>query len=588
MALEKAMDRERVEGDNAGVMNRLVFALVPTAALMSFPMLILDRSIGGEFPFLLTVPWGAFAVAAWLGLVATERKTETVSANALPSPSSNAGFFVPNNRFACVLGCFFIIAILSAVCAKNRSASMAALWPLAVNLLLAYAVATSFDPRGNERLVKLWIATATILSIWAMIVHWRVPNSAAEPVATFGNRNFLAAFLAASVWVGTSLARNEGAAKRSRKNWIYGLWGLWTVLVIALACRSRGAMLALATVGGAILVMWIWRVVKTLLARFVLVAIAVLIVFIALDLAPIKSRLEKIFSEDVRPAIWLGSLGLISERPLVGHGWGSFESNLASHRPIHYWTIGRAAPITKHAHNEFLEIGAEGGLLAVAAFVALLVFVALEEMKANVRGNPFALGFGAALATWLVHNQLDVNLRHLPNQTLFWVMLGLIVAQNRADNVTRPLSARSGMPILTLLGAGAILLQAFVRPIWADLQVIRGARAVAQHNWQAAALAYHDVLEMDEHRLEIRYRLGIAQAQARQLDSAAATFEELDRRAPDYGEVNANLARIYLDQNQPHRAIERLRRAIKVNPHRLEYRQLLQAAEAMARPAKPR
>lgn len=74
-----------------------------------------------------------------------------------------------------------------------------------------------------------------------------------------------------------------------------------------------------------------------------------------------------------RPAIWQAALGAIAERPLFGWGPGLFAWAYGAHRrPIDvdgvYFDHAHS-----FAHNDFLHVGVEGGLLALGALVVFLV-----------------------------------------------------------------------------------------------------------------------------------------------------------------------------------------------------------------------
>lgn len=96
-----------------------------------------------------------------------------------------------------------------------------------------------------------------------------------------------------------------------------------------------------------------------------------------------------------RPAIWRAALGAMTERPLFGWGPGLFSWAYGAHRqPINvdgvYFDHSHS-----FAHNDFLQVGVEGGLLALGA---LVLFLAVHFRRAAKRSGPDAawLAVGAA------------------------------------------------------------------------------------------------------------------------------------------------------------------------------------------------
>ena len=548
-----------------GLLIRAVLIMIPLASLGTYPLVFANK-LGGEYPFVVAIPWAALLVMLWLVLGA-------------PGLTSN------NSPFGKVLLLYLAAAAASLLFAIHRSFCASAIVPLIVHLTLAYSVASYFDAKKNSWMVGLWMASATILGCWAMIEHLLNPASAAEPAATFGNRNFLAGFLAASIWICLGFARED---QNKIRRLIYALWAIGLMTVIVIACRSRGAALATIIVGG----MMLLTKQKNNLRRLLWVGAAVLGIVAILTLPSVNSRLAKIQVEDVRPAIWTGTLRMIQARPWTGTGWGSFVTEYPSYRPPEYFKIGRAAAVTNHAHNEFLEMTAEGGVLTLVAFVALLIFVGRQGLKATRTGNLYALGFLGGLATWLVHNFVDTNLRVVPNQTLFWLLIGLVVAQNRSDNTPVPRCAgpdrTSSTPTTyflrlgTILVALGVLIFGIVRPLQTDISLAIALQARARNDWPATIAAYQRALTTEPDHLEIWERLGYAYSRIGALDKARESYERLKSIAPDYGDVNTNLGRVLMDLGKPQQAVPLFQRAVAMNPYDPSKQKLLEDAQHQA------
>ena len=123
-----------------------------------------------------------------------------------------------------------------------------------------------------------------------------------------------------------------------------------------------------------------------------------------------------------RVALWRETVDLIAAYPLVGCGFGAYESVFLSYK--------RSAPMVNdaHAHNDYLELQAEAGLIGFAICVMLAGRLILGALRASLGNNPrrqmaLAAACMGSLTAILVHSFVDFNLRIPANgMVLFWVL----------------------------------------------------------------------------------------------------------------------------------------------------------------------
>ena len=88
-----------------------------------------------------------------------------------------------------------------------------------------------------------------------------------------------------------------------------------------------------------------------------------------------------------RPVIWHDTWRMASDFPLTGVGAGAFE------RAMLVYQEGSRLFFFNHAHNEYLQLLAEGGLLiAVPAAIAVLAAIVLMREIAGRRSHADLLG----------------------------------------------------------------------------------------------------------------------------------------------------------------------------------------------------
>jgi putative inorganic carbon (HCO3(-)) transporter len=123
------------------------------------------------------------------------------------------------------------------------------------------------------------------------------------------------------------------------------------------------------------------------------------------------------FSLTMRLNYWAGTLRIIKNSPWTGVGLGNFNPILKSRYAHDY------------AHNSYLQIWAEMGILGIASFLWLIVMVFKSALK-NIKESPnkqqiFSLI--TASSVFLIHNLVDFSF-FLPEVSLiWWIILGLVV-----------------------------------------------------------------------------------------------------------------------------------------------------------------
>ncbi len=122
--------------------------------------------------------------------------------------------------------------------------------------------------------------------------------------------------------------------------------------------------------------------------------------------------------------LWHVAWQLILDRPIVGIGLDRFAEDAEDTTEM-WERYG-----TWHAHNEYLNYWAEGGLLTLVGFLGMVVSAFLRSRKHGL-GPAAASG---AVASILVHALVSYPL-HMPvTAILFWVLLGIISTEEDATS----------------------------------------------------------------------------------------------------------------------------------------------------------
>jgi O-antigen ligase len=320
----------------------------------------------------------------------------------------------------------------------------------------------SFDPEGT--LVQVALYFRLLLMVWLV---WQF-CARAEQQARLLQAYLLGAAVAGVDTIHQFIRRNEAAYQRyagagmdpndlgvvmalsvpiaycffletaGRMRWLYVAQLVLAGITILLGA-SRGAMLAVV-VGLSI----VPATAAALTRRELLIVsiAALLMVASALAVVPESAgrRLSTIPDELMgggelsgRSSIWAAGAELFRDHPFVGVGAGGYLHSVRS-----------SVVVPNVAHNTFLSIAAELGLIGLAIFGALLGFLALES--ATLPWLPRRLWL-VCLAVWMVGvSSLTWEMRK-PT----WWLFGLMIAQQAA--LRRPSIRRAPLPAPSLARA---------------------------------------------------------------------------------------------------------------------------------------
>jgi len=434
--------------------------------------------------------------------------------------------------------------------------------PLLATNLVVFLIAAQSNASRLRSFLWCWTVTAAIVTTNGLLRLVFEP----EFVSTFGNRNLLAAYLAASIPLALAL--------RDRRVWpliALNLIGIWL-------CHSRGAWIALAVI--AIVFLIIRSQSASIFWRRIVWAGAALVLIVASFATP---YIQRQWRTDVRPLIWQSTLRMIADKPLLGHGLGTYLIEYPTYRSPEYFNRPKAANVTDHAHNEFLEIAAEQGFVGLAATLLLwgtALWLGFRRAQSDI---PTAGLLGAALIL-LMHGLLDVGLRHPPNQSLFWLLLGLLTASSA--NKPKPISPARFPRLALAAGAGLLAIWLFLAGCWNPLRADwwdRQARLADRRGNPADAIAgAENALNIQPFRIETRYFLAgvlarIPTPAAR--DAAIDQCQRLLEIAPDYADLRLNFGALLLDAGRPADALPHLQRAVATNPSNQNAHRLLATAQ---------
>ena len=258
--------------------------------------------------------------------------------------------------------------------------------------------------------------------------------SRGRPYGIFQQVNVMASFLVTGLVVSAWLL---GEARNSRLERGVILLAPLLVPALVLVSQSRTGWLA-ALIAVPLVLLHLWQLDR---ARFrawagtLLVGILLAALVWWAPWAETSSATKAIATPGARLPVYLHSLRMIAEEPLMGWGYGRFQ-----HDFLHSFADWRAAlPINQpeivdpiitatfaHPHNELLYWGIEGGVLPLLALLGAAGWVAWRVWVHGPRGERLLLT--ALLLPLALHSMTELPFYHSLGHWLAFVLLLGIVA----------------------------------------------------------------------------------------------------------------------------------------------------------------
>ena len=365
----------------------------------------------------------------------------------------------------------------SGISQDRGATSQSLILGLAYCLLFMLTVSLCNTRKRLTLLLTTLVISGTLQAFWGSFmtlsgVEWLLvgPKTTGMGVAsgTFVNRNHLAGYLEMTLACGIGLLL---ALRDDRPfSWVNLLELLLgpkarlrlalVVMVIALVLtRSRTGnsafFISLLLVGGLFVLIEKENRLRNSLILGSIILIDVMIISQYFGLEQLKERLVNTQLTDVvvegvvvqqstedRPEVFGYALPLLSERPLVGQGAGSFEAVFPKYT---------GADIRVHfdkLHNDYLQFLIEYGLLGslpLAAFILLALWHSLRALWQRQSVYRSGIGFGTAMGVTalLIHSGTDFNLQIPANAATLIVLCAIAVLAGSHNNQK---TRRNGAP----------------------------------------------------------------------------------------------------------------------------------------------
>ncbi|MCA9898548.1 MAG: O-antigen ligase family protein [Ardenticatenaceae bacterium] len=235
---------------------------------------------------------------------------------------------------------------------------------------------------------------------------------------------------------------------QTHKNWQRIILALLTLMATAVLILTQSRSGWLAGVASLYLLVLLWTAVlppnhpqrKTLLilsGAFTLLGIIAFFLVGPERIASLwqdpaqETAIGALNSLGFRQELWRWVIVMLQDFPFTGIGLGSLQHVIRRLYPV---MIDPGYPLT-HAHNVFLQMGVDYGVLGLIVYLALigiLLMMLWRTARQQTRWRPYALGFAATLLAYHIYGLGDV----LDSKTnlVIWIMYGLITSLHQLNS----------------------------------------------------------------------------------------------------------------------------------------------------------
>ncbi|MBN2754234.1 MAG: tetratricopeptide repeat protein [Candidatus Goldbacteria bacterium] len=385
----------------------------------------------------------------------------------------------------------------------------------------------------------------------------------------FGNPNFFAAYLAAVIPI--TLWRT-----------MYGLgsgkfFNLLLTAASVYCLYKTGSKAGLLTVAVEFFIL-IWAIIKqrhikTSIRYFIIAVMAVLTVFMAAKALGISPRdilkgnqWEKNESVFFREQVWSGTLKMVMDRPVLGHGPGAFTLSYPPYRTdrLLKWMDQHDYEVT-YPENVFLQSAVETGFPGLIILLVMLVFILFHFSREEKEETDFKIGFVGLLFI----NMFGVDLNYTASYMMAAFYAGIFMNDYKGRELKLNGAARYAAAVLAFAVLTASVIY-HVKNEMSDVKLNSAVYMSRDKNFNAAISAYEQAVKLNPYNLTAMYFSGNAKMD-RALSSsgyeALEDYKRLNELAPNYVLLHYRMAKAYYRTGSVQNAEMEYKKMLALDPY---------------------
>ena len=311
-----------------------------------------------------------------------------------------------------------------------------------LSLALLLLASASIRSINSARLLLWSLLFAGFVNVayclWVVVFGDFIPwtNPYKSILGTFGNPNFIGAFLGIFISVYVAYLLNPGVKL------IYRGLGIGVLLIAMYEVRASHAVQGIVVSAGGIAIVGYFFIrsrskgeIFSGLYAFVVSAVGFVAVLGALQVGPLSSIIYKT-SVSLRGEYWQAAWNMANKQPLTGIGMDSYGDWYRRARDAQAMILPGPNVVTNAAHNVPLDLLAYGGYPLFVSFLVLIsisLVSVIRIIQRNRNYNWVAVGLVTAWACYHVQSVISIN--QIGIAIWGWILNGAVIAYDRN---TRP------------------------------------------------------------------------------------------------------------------------------------------------------
>lgn len=290
---------------------------------------------------------------------------------------------------------------------------------------------------------------------------------------------------------------------------------------------------------------------------------------------------EKNVSVGGRLFIWKNCLDIFKDNYLLGRGIGNFKVVYPVYKakripamdvlsyPENYFTR------RQYAHNDYLEILAEGGVftfLAFCGFVFSVVFFSLSSLSKLPRAKqPLLIGLTGSLLCFLLMGFLFFPFSLPASAALFFLLIGLgenyVFRLKDSESVVLEFSLLKKIIYYeSILILGVVMLLSGAKIISSDYYLKKGQTAIKDNDIYTAFKSFEKGLKYTPEKGQLHFGIGYLEYTRGDYEASLPYLFASAYLLPERG-VYYTIGRILTLLNKPKEAVIAYKSSLKIDPH---------------------
>lgn len=338
-----------------------------------------------------------------------------------------------SKKYYYFIGFFLLTMLLSAVCSGYLGKGLKEWADLWVWRLMPFVIITTAI-KDYDKAKKILFAALLGFMIGVICVNYQGLHGDYRAGGFFGHPMTFAGYLCIflPVLLVCFLEKNIYCKWR----WLFGVSFILGIIAL-LFNGTRGVWLAILPVLLFILGYYILKRNK--------LAMLCLVLFIAAGagLTQYKTFTDRLAtitntkyqSNTERLLIWKSAYTMFKDHPVLGVGLGQYKYNYQKH----YISHQAKEPNLGHAHNNFLQMLAENGIVGFVGFLTLVVcFIGYSFKSFWQESNPYALMMSMSAFTLVLQGLTEYNFGNSAVMKSFWLVQGcLLILSNSYGKINK-------------------------------------------------------------------------------------------------------------------------------------------------------